>query len=150
MRRALLILGIGAVLVGCGPSDPLAGYRDEIEPLAASDETVVLLSRRAEIMDAASELFITNCAACHNAKGTGLTGPNLTDDAYLDIESPVDLYWVITDGRHAKGMPAWDRSLDDAERLALAAYTAELRGSAEGGKKPEGEIIPAWETFLSE
>jgi len=151
MRRVIIVAGASAMLAGCGPSDPLADHRAEIEGLEVSDEAVVLLSRREEIMRASSELFVTNCAACHNAAGTGLTGPNLTDDAYLDIETPVDLYWVITDGRHAKGMPAWDRSLDDAERLALAAYAAALRGSdGRGGKKPEGEVIPEWETFLSE
>jgi mono/diheme cytochrome c family protein len=144
------MLGIAITLSGCGPSDPLAGVRTEIESMEPSDEAVVRLSRRAEVVDAAGVLFRQNCATCHNARGTGLTGPSLTDDFYLDIDRPLDLYGVITDGRHAKGMPAWDRSLDEAERLALAAYAAALRGTDESGRAPEGEKIPPWASFLEE
>ncbi len=150
MRRVAFIAAAVIALVGCGPSDPIADVRAEIEAMEPSDEAVVRLSRRAEVVDAAGALFRQNCATCHNASGAGLTGPNLTDEVYLDIDRPLDLYEVITYGRHAKGMPAWDRSLDEAERLALAAYAAALRGTDQRGRAPEGEEIPPWETFLEE
>jgi len=152
MRGALVIgVGCAALVAGCGPSDPLQDVRGSLEAAEPTDGGIVRLSRDAAVVEATRRLFTAHCAMCHAVSGTGLVGPNLTDDAYLAIERPVDFYETIAYGRHAEGMPAWNTKLDEAEMLALAAYAAALRGSApEGeGKDPEGEPAPPWETFLN-
>jgi len=152
MRGAVFVIIVAGCVAGCGPSDPLEGVRGALEAAEPTDARVVELSRDAAVTAAARGLFTRHCAMCHAVSGTGLVGPNLTDDAYLAIDRPMDFYETIAYGRHAEGMPAWNTKLDGAEMLALAAYAASLRGSApEGeGKAPEGEVAPAWETFLSE
>lgn len=146
----LLAVGVAACLCSCGkPPSPLAPYETELSGLTPDSATVLALSARPDLMDAAGRVFRATCASCHTAAGTGLVGPNLTDDAYLNVRTPADFYEVISDGRHAKGMPAWDRSFSAGSRLALAAYVASLRGSAPGkGKEPEGEVIPPWNEAL--
>lgn len=139
------------MMIGCGPSDPLAAHRVKLDGGDPSDAAIVALSQDAALMAATEGLFRSNCAACHTLSGSGLIGPNLTDEVYLGIRRPLDLFRVISDGRHAKGMPAWESKLDPGERLALAAYTAQLRGRGDGsGKAPQGDPVPPWETFLSD
>jgi len=152
MRAATpIILLTACLLPGCGgEADPLRGDRAELDSMATDSASVLALSERGDLMKAGQKLFRASCAECHGVTGTGLIGPNLTDDAYLNIRNPGEFFDVISYGRHAKGMPAWEDELGRAERLVLAAYAASLRGSAGGGKKAEGEELPAWETFLSE
>ncbi len=101
-------------------------------------------------MPIAGENFRALCASCHAASGSGLIGPSLTDDVYLNVRKPQDLFDVITHGRHAKGMPEWGTKIERSKRLLLAAYSASLRGTDDSGRVPEGKPIPAWETFLSD
>lgn len=151
MRRAAFILCTSGSFLGCGERpDPIADFRAELDAVEVSDTGVLALAERADVMSATRGLFVEHCASCHTASGVGLIGPNLADDFYLNVRRPQDIFDVISYGRHAKGMPAWEDKLDPAERLVLAAYAASLRGTSESGKKPEGDELPAWETFLSE
>ncbi len=113
--------------------------------LQATPETLVQLGNDPKMMQAAYGLFKTNCVVCHGADGGGGTGPNLRDDAYLNVKRVEDLYAVITNGVVPKGMPAWDKRFGQAQRVLLAAYVAHLRGQQPNGQKePQGNVIPAW------
>ncbi len=150
MRAATpTILLTAWVLAGCGgEDDPLRDHRARLDAIEPSDRAIIDLARDDRTPALARGLFNAHCAVCHSVKGTGINGPNLTDDAYLNVKRPSDFFDVISYGRHAKGMPAWETKLGRAERLLLAAYAASLRGTSDGGRAPEGEQLPAWDTFL--
>ncbi len=90
-------------------------------------------------------IYAANCTQCHSADGGGINGPNLADDAYLNIKRLEDLPAFIAKGNVPKGMPGWENRLQANERILVAAYVATLRGTTPANPKaPEGETIPAW------
>jgi len=90
-------------------------------------------------------IFQTNCVSCHNRDGSGLTGPNLTDESYLLVKSLEDVAKTVTNGSVAKGMPAWGNRLSENEIVLVASYVASLRGqNLPSARVAEGVSIPAW------
>ena len=94
-------------------------------------------------------VFAGQCVSCHGPRGEGLVGPNLRDEHYKNVRSIEDIYTVVTEGAGAGAMPAWSDRLSQNERVLVSAYVASLRGTgAEGGKGPEGRIIPPWPEYV--
>ena len=90
-------------------------------------------------------LFKGNCGACHAADGGGGVGPNLTDDAYINIKELGDIHGLLERGVLAKGMPAWKGQLNDNQLVLMAAYVARLRGTTPASARaPQGTDIAAW------
>jgi cytochrome c oxidase cbb3-type subunit 3 len=78
--------------------------------ISADVPTLVSLSHDPKMRLAGQALFRSNCATCHGSDGGGGTGPNLTDDRYLNVREITDLHRVIRDGVVGKGMPEWGSS----------------------------------------
>jgi cytochrome c oxidase cbb3-type subunit 3 len=89
------------------------------------------------------QLFTANCVACHEAKGQGKIGPNLTDTAWLHGGTPLAIFKTVRDGVPAKGMPSWGATLGRAGVSQVAAFVLTLRGTNLPGKAPEGELESA-------
>lgn len=107
--------------------------------------TIVALSHDPKMRLAGQALFRSNCATCHGADGGGGTGPNLTDDSYLNVKDVVDLHRIIADGLVGKGMPEWRSRFSEPQLVVLAAYVAGLRGTTPASPKaPQGEAIAPW------
>jgi cytochrome c oxidase cbb3-type subunit 3 len=85
------------------------------------------------------QIFTNNCVACHEAKGQGKIGPNLTDSAWLHGGSPLAIFKTVRDGVPAKGMPSWGPTLGRAGVTQVAAFVLTLRGTNVPGKAPEGQ-----------
>lgn len=120
------------------------GQLGELKP---DQDTILSMMKNEQMLAVAQGIFEGNCAACHAANGgaAGLTGVNLTDDAYKNVKSLPDILSVITKGANAGAMPAWENRLSQNERIIVAAYAANLRGrNVAGGKAPEGEVPPPW------
>lgn len=86
------------------------------------------------------ELFASTCAACHEARGQGKIGPNLTDNAWLHGGDPLSVYRSIRDGVPAKGMPAWAPALGNLKVQNLASFVLSLRNTNLPGRAPEGQV----------
>ncbi len=109
--------------------------------------TLLKLTKDPAMMQVAKSTFAANCAACHGPDGGagGLNGVNLCDDAYKNAKSITELYDVIGKGAANGAMPAWESRLQANERVLMAAYVAQLRGTKPANAKPpEGEVIPSW------
>lgn len=124
-------------------------YEGQLEQLGFSeptDEAIVGLMKKEDVMNAMAATFAGNCGQCHRADGGGNIGPNLTDHHYKNVKSPSDLFTVIADGVAGTSMPAWNTRMRDPQIMMLAAYVARLRGtSPPNPKAPEGQEAPAWE-----
>jgi cytochrome c oxidase cbb3-type subunit III len=89
-------------------------------------------------------VFKQNCVQCHGSDGQGLVGPNLTDDAYKNINKLTDIPRVISTGAANGAMPAWSR-LGTVDVALVGAYVARLRGqNLPGPRGAEGDKIPPW------
>lgn len=90
---------------------------------------------------AGAESYQAMCAACHKGDGTGLIGPNLTDDEWLHGNNDLVLYDVIMEGRMLpeqlkqvppKGpMPAHKASLGSQRVWEVLAYLQDRNGNIE-------------------
>jgi len=95
-------------------------------------------------MSYGQSVFSANCANCHGSAGGGGVGPNLTDEAYLNVKTITDIHTVIDQGANNGAMPAWGKRLHPNEIVLLSSYVASLRGKNLPGKGVEGEVIPPW------
>jgi len=117
------------------------GDLPDLEPDAA---TILTYMNDPKCVKVGASTFETNCKSCHNPGGAGGTGPNLTDDHYLNVKTVADIGTVIQDGANNGAMPAWKNRLHPKELVLVASYVASLRGQHLPGKAPEGEVIPPW------
>ena len=53
----------------------------------------------------ANSVFLTNCQSCHGPDGSGVVGPNLTDDYYKNVKQITDIAEVIKTARRAAACP---------------------------------------------
>lgn len=92
-------------------------------------------------------VFMTNCVSCHGRDGSGVSGPNMTDDHYLNVTALDQIPGIVTNGAKEGAMPAWGNRLGKNEVILVSAYVASLRGlnlPSAGGRPAEGKVIPAW------
>ncbi len=89
-------------------------------------------------------IFQTNCVSCHGRDGSGISGPNMTDDVYKNIKQLSDIPHIVKEGANKGAMPAWGNRLQQNEVVLVSAYVASLRGNNLIGRAAEGEPIPDW------
>lgn len=124
----------------------LQAVREEYEranPSFTADEaSIAAYIGDAGHIEAGSQLFATNCAACHGNAGQGLIGPNLTDDYWIHGNRNTDLFTVITDGVIEKGMTPWGNILTPEQRAQVIAFIRSIHGTEpEGAREPQGEYF---------
>jgi cytochrome c oxidase cbb3-type subunit 3 len=113
--------------------------------LKPDDATIMALSADRQKLLAGQTMFRANCATCHAPDGGGKTGPNLTDDFYINVKRPEDLFRVVRDGVEAKGMPKWGKRFSEVQLVLLSSYVASLRGSSPASPlKAQGDQVGAW------
>lgn len=74
--------------------------------------------------------FMTNCARCHGDDGVGgIMAPDLRKSVASDTVNQTSFHSTVSEGRVAKGMPAFKGVLHAKQIDAIYAY---LRGRASG------------------
>jgi len=140
--------GVGTTLTDDYETEVGAFYEMQaakLGDLKPDEPTILALASDNQKMLAGRNMFRANCATCHGPDGGGQTGPNLTDDHYINIRKPEDIYRVVHDGVKLKGMPEWATRFSEPQLVLLSAYVASLRGShASAPRDPQGERIAPW------
>jgi cytochrome c oxidase cbb3-type subunit 3 len=119
----------------------LATYGD-LEP---DRDTLLRYMDDQVVMTGMAGLFRGRCAQCHLADGSGSVGPNLTDDAWINVTQVTDIPRIVAQGVPAKGMPAWGDRLTETQVVLLSSYVAGLRRRPVSGKEAQGRHIPPWD-----
>ncbi len=121
----------------------------EIGELNGDQPTLVKYMNDKTWVGVGKSVFQTNCISCHKSDGSGLVGPNLTDEHYKNVKQIEDIYTVIAKGAGGAAMPSWKNRLSQNEIVLSAAYVASLRGThVESTRPPEGILIPPWPTIV--
>lgn len=96
-----------------------------------------------QVNQLASSVYEENCLSCHEEKGKGDIGPNLTDAYWVNVKdvTPGNLYGFIRRGNEEKGMPAWADMLSKEELYAAVHYVLSVKDTNIPGKEPQGEKI---------
>lgn len=115
--------------------------------LSADPETLQKMRGDSKLMAVAQGIFESNCAACHARDGGGINGFNLTDDKYKNVKTLADIFKTITAGANNGAMPSWSAKLTQNERVLVAAYAANLRGTTPSRPRapdPAEQTIDPW------
>ena len=118
----------------------------EIGELTADRETILkYMNDEPDWLAVGKVVYQTNCTSCHGADGSGLVGPNLTDDYWKHLTNVEGIARVIEEGAANGAMPAWKNRLSHQNQIVLtAAYVASMRKNPLPGKSPEGKPIAPW------
>lgn len=109
---------------------------------AVTPEALTTLSHDPSTVAKGKDVFVANCSACHKADGSGLIGPNLTDNAWIHGGKPDQIYKTINDGVPDKQMPTWGPILGPERIQSVTAYVLSLKNTnVPGGKAAQGDII---------
>ena len=117
----------------------------DLGDLQVDEPTVLKYMNEPDWLAIGAAVFKTNCKSCHGADGSGLVGPNLTDEYYKNVKQLIDVAHVIENGAANGSMPAWKNRLHPNETVMVSAYVAKLRGqNLTGPRGTEGSAIPPW------
>ncbi len=123
---------------------PMEAYSKALQERAAggevSEELLTALVADPDAVGEGRTLFDANCVVCHESRGQGNIGPNLTDDYWIHGGAPLDIHRTISEGVLDSGMPAWGGTLGADAVQKLAAFVLSIRGQNIEGKEPQGEL----------
>lgn len=102
------------------------------------DETNATLMTDASDLSKGKALFETNCVTCHNPKGEGNIGPNLTDKNWIYGYDIKDVFKTIKLGT-PNGMPEHNSKFNPIQIQQVASFVLSLPDAK--GKEPQGEIV---------
>ena len=90
---------------------------------------------------AGQKLYQERCASCHGATAQG-TGniPSLASGA-TQAAKPGEIFWFITHGDIANGMPAWD-TLPEQQRWQIVTYLKYLKSPGAAQLAPQATVLP--------
>jgi cytochrome c oxidase cbb3-type subunit III len=102
------------------------------------DENSATLMTNSSDLKVGAKLFEVNCVTCHNPKGEGGIGPNLTDQNWIYGYDMKTIFRTIKLGT-PNGMPEHTSKLNPIEIQQVSSYLLSLPYTQ--GKDPEGDII---------
>ncbi len=102
------------------------------------DETTATLMKDAGDLSKGKALFETNCVTCHNSKGEGNIGPNLTDKNWIYGFDIKDVFKTVKNGT-PNGMPEHNSKFNPVQLQQVASFVLSLPDTK--GKAAQGEII---------
>lgn len=121
----------------------------EIGELEPNQQTILHYMNDPEWMTYAQSVFKAQCVSCHGSDGSGLVGPNMTDNHYKNVKKIEDIPRVIAQGAANGAMPSFQNRLHPNDIVLLSAYAASLRGQNLISTRPaEGEVIPPWPEYV--
>ncbi|MEI6806571.1 MAG: cbb3-type cytochrome c oxidase N-terminal domain-containing protein [Myxococcaceae bacterium] len=103
-----------------------------------TEEDLVKMSKKPEVVQQGKAIFVQNCMACHGDKGQGGIGPNLTDSSWIHGGNAMDIRHTISKGVLEKGMTAWQSVLGDTKINEVVAFILSIRDTNVPGKPPQG------------
>lgn len=102
------------------------------------DESNVTLLTEKSALSTGKAIFQEHCVTCHSTHGEGLTGPNLTDKAWIYGFDIKDVFTSIKLGRPG-GMPDHKSKLNPIQLQQVSSYVLSL--PEKDGLEPAGDLI---------
>jgi glucose/arabinose dehydrogenase/cytochrome c5 len=128
---ALLALGMAAPAIGLAQSSA-ATFHDAPAAAAATKNPV---AGQAAAIAAGRSLYATDCASCHGVSAQGNGNVPALASAQVKQASAGAVFWFITQGSIANGMPAWG-SLSEQQRWQLVSYLQSLDAASAQASAP--------------
>lgn len=91
------------------------------------------LAAQPEALGGGRKLFLRHCAQCHAQDGHGLKRAANLQLPIVQSQTDGALFWKITNGNRARGMPSWSR-LPETQRWQLVMFVRTLPKSVATGQ----------------
>ena len=118
--------------------------RDTADAANVSEDILARAAADPKAIEHGAAVFASRCASCHTENGRGLIGPNLTDNFQIHGTTRLDIFKTIRGGVPGTAMIGWGEQMPATDVLAVAAFTATLRGKNIAGKEPQGQPVEAF------
>jgi mono/diheme cytochrome c family protein len=82
---------------------------------------------------AGKKLYGQNCAQCHGANLQGIGPAPALDNPEVKTAKPGELFWFITTGKVAAGMPSWS-NLPKTQRWQIVTFLQSKTGTKSAAK----------------
>ncbi|MGA8272642.1 MAG: cytochrome c [Candidatus Sulfotelmatobacter sp.] len=141
LMLGVIIATVGGFLQGC-TAEKHPSREETAVANAAKDVVIPLeagkkknpLPETDEVVSQGQEVFLGNCAQCHNADGRGDTvvGRHMYPPAmdltssHVQHWSEAELFWIIQNGVRLTGMPAWQSTISEDSIWKLARFIHKL------------------------
>ncbi len=102
------------------------------------DETNATVMKEPSDIASGKAIFEINCVSCHNPKGEGNIGPNLTDNFWLYGNDIKNLFGLVKKG-NANGMPEHASKLNPIQIQQVTSFVLSMPYTK--GKEPQGTEI---------
>ena len=136
IRRAFSALLALTLPMLASAQDSAATFHDAPAAAAAVKNPV---AGQAAAIAAGRALYTTNCASCHGASTQGNGNVPALASAQVKHASAGALFWFVTQGSVANGMPAWG-SLPEQQRWQLVSYLQSLDAASAQAATPAAAI----------
>jgi glucose/arabinose dehydrogenase len=93
------------------------------------------LAGQSQAIDAGKAVFGHNCSACHGPAGAGTGNVPSLANGPVQIASDGAIFWYISAGDAANGMPPW-KSLSENQRWQVIAYVKSLKAGTSAEADP--------------
>lgn len=115
--------------------------REANDMASVSEASLASAAANADMVKRGRELFVSTCASCHKEDGSGLIGPNLTDNFQKHGTTRLDVYKTVANGVTGTAMVPWSAQLKPADLVAATAFVITLRNHPVAGKEAEGAEV---------
>lgn len=93
------------------------------------NDIVLKVANNKDNINLGKTLFLDYCASCHNRDGTGLIGPNLTDNVWIYGGNILEIAKSIIFGIPERGMLPFKKSLSPTEIGEIISYLNSINKS---------------------
>jgi cytochrome c oxidase cbb3-type subunit 3 len=115
--------------------------RERAEVANVTEGSLAQLAADSAVTARGAAIFAAKCVACHQPDGSGLIGPNLTDNFQLKGDSRMHIFATVRQGSPGTAMLAWGDQLAPQAIVDVVAYVITLRGKNLPGKVREGSRV---------
>ncbi|HEY5934075.1 MAG TPA: cbb3-type cytochrome c oxidase N-terminal domain-containing protein [Kofleriaceae bacterium] len=115
--------------------------RERADAMNVSETSLAEMTKDASTLARGAAIFAAKCVACHQPDGSGLIGPNLTDQFQLRGDTRMDIFGTVHRGSPGTAMLAWGEQLAPRAISDVVAYVITLRGKNLPGKLREGHRV---------
>ena len=115
--------------------------RERADAANVSESSLAQLAADPAVIARGAAIFSVKCVACHQPDGSGLIGPNLTDEFQLKGETRMHIFGTVRHGSPGTAMLAWGEQLQPRAIADVVAYVITLRGTNLPGKPREGSRV---------
>lgn len=117
------------------------GDRERASAANATEESLARQAADPQVVARGAAIFTSKCVSCHQPDGSGLIGPNLTDQFQIHGETRMDVFATVRRGVPNTAMLAWGELLSPTDITDVVAFVLTLRGKDLPGKLREGHRV---------